>query len=408
MVLYFNRIRWHCNEDCIVEPILSPLRSPFVLDMLGARRFWSNKIDGNQLTDTRPLFTVALHLDTAHLSRTGWHMHVPHSQHDTMGSLGSRNMLTFSFANGDRLPALGLGTWKSSPGAVYIAVKEALRIGYRHIDCAPIYQNEAEVGKALTEALASGQVARQDLWLTSKLWNDAHAPDQVQPALEKTLADLGVDYLDLYLIHWPVVFKSGVTFPRRGDDYLLFTIDSCSATWKTLEACKAKGLVRHIGVCNFSLAKLRALSSQATIRPEMNQIELHPYLQQNDMLDFCRANGILVTAYSPLGSGDRPAALKKSGEPTLLDNPIILRIAGKHGITAAQVLLAWGLGRKTVVIPKSVNPQRLQQNLTAADLVLDTQDMADIAALDRGYRFVDGAFFTGKGSPYTVAGIWDQ
>lgn len=324
-----------------------------------------------------------------------------------MGVYGAENMRTLSFANGDHLPALGLGTWKSSAGAVFAAVKEALRLGYRHVDCAPIYLNEAEVGKALTEALASGLVARQDLWLTSKLWNGAHAPDQVRPALMKTLADLGVDSLDLYLIHWPVVFQPGVTFPRRGEDYLPFTIDACVATWKALEACKSEGLIHHIGVCNFSVAKLDALCARA-IQPEMNQIELHPYLQQQAMLDFCRTHNILVTAYAPLGSGDRPAALKKNGEPTLLDNPVILKIADKHRATAAQVLLAWGLGRQTVVIPKSVNPKRLQQNLAATDLILDAQDMTDIAALDRGYRFVDGAFFTGKGSPYTVASIWDE
>lgn len=317
-------------------------------------------------------------------------------------------MLTFSFANGDRLPALGLGTWKAAPGAVYAAVLEALSIGYRHIDCAPIYQNEAEVGKALTKAFAAGQVDRQELWLTSKLWNGSHGPEQVQPALKKSLTDLGVDYLDLYLVHWPVIFKSGVTYPRRADDYLPFSIDSLSQTWRALEACKTAGLVRHIGVCNFSVAKLRALQSEAGIRPEMNQVELHPYLQQNDMLNFCRDNGILVTAYSPLGSGDRPAALKKAEEPILLDNPTVVRIAEKHGCTAAKVLLAWALARKTAAIPKSVNPERLQQNLSAAELVIDEQDMADIAALDRGYRFVDGAFFTGKGSPYTVAGIWDE
>lgn len=317
-------------------------------------------------------------------------------------------MLTYSFANGDRLPALGLGTWKAAPGAVGTAVKEALRIGYRHIDCAPIYQNETEVGKALSEALTDGQMERQDLWITSKLWNSAHSPEQVRPALEKSLTDLGVGYLDLYLIHWPVIFKPGVTYPRQAEDYLPFSIDSLSQTWRAMEECKAEGLVRHIGVCNFSVVKLRALHSQAGIRPEMNQVELHPYLQQNDMLNYCRDNDILVTAYSPLGSGDRPAALKKKEEPTLLDHPVILRIAEKHGCTTAQVLLVWALTRKTVVIPKSVNPERLQQNFTAAKLTIDDQDMADIAVLDQGYRFVDGAFFTGKGSPYTVAGIWDE
>lgn len=317
-------------------------------------------------------------------------------------------MLSFSLTSGDRLPGLGLGTWKSAPGAVHAAVAEALSIGYRHIDCAPAYQNEPEVGTAVAEALAAGSLSRPDLWLTSKLWNNAHAPDQVRPALEKTLADLQVDYLDLYLMHWPVAFKPGVLFPRSGADYIALEDLPISSTWKALEDCVAKGLARNIGVCNFSVRKLDALCRQASIRPAMNQIELHPYLQQRPMLEFCRRNDILVTAYSPLGSGDRPAAMKKSGEPTLLDNPEIQRLAVKHGATPAQVLLAWGLSRRTAVIPKSVNPERLRQNLASAELQLDDQDMADIAALDRGYRFVDGSFFAGPGSPYTVKELWDE
>jgi len=318
-------------------------------------------------------------------------------------------MLSFSFRNGDRLPALGLGTWKSAPGAVYAAVKEALAMGYRHIDCAPIYQNEPEVGRAIAEAIEAGMVARGDLWLTSKLWNNAHAPEQVRPALEKTLADLRTDSLDLYLIHWPVAFKPGVLFARKSEEFVPVADQPIIETWKAMEACVAAGLVRHIGVCNFSLAKLDALCRQAaTIRPEMNQIELHPYLQQRTMLDFCKENDILVTAFSPLGSGDRPAAMKKSDEPTLLDNPVIVQLAAKHGATPAQVLLAWGLGRRTVVIPKSVHPDRMRQNLAATGVQLDDRDRATIAALDRGFRFVDGSFFAGPGSPYTLATIWDE
>jgi alcohol dehydrogenase (NADP+) len=324
------------------------------------------------------------------------------------GEQKEETMLTFSVTGGDHLPALGLGTWKSAPGAVYTAVKEALAIGYRHIDCAPIYQNEPEVGRAIIEAIDAGTVARADLWLTSKLWNNAHAPDQVRPALEKTLTDLRIDSLDLYLIHWPVAFRPGVLFARTSEDYVTLAQTPIIETWKAMEACVAEGLTRHIGVCNFSVAKLDALCRQAAIPPAMNQIELHPYLQQEGMLDFCRKNGVLVTAYAPLGSGDRPAAMKKSDEPTLLDNPVIQRVAAKHGAPPAQVLLAWGLGRKTVVIPKSVNPERLRQNLAAAHLVLDAQDRADIAALDRGYRFVDGSFFTGPGSPYTLKDLWDE
>lgn len=317
-------------------------------------------------------------------------------------------MKFYNLPDGQRIPALGLGTWKSSPGAVYAAVKEALAVGYHHIDCAPAYQNEAEVGKAVAETLAEGTVSREELWLTSKLWNNAHAPEQVQPALEKTLADLQVASLDLYLIHWPVLFKPGVLFARRAEDYIALDSLPIIDTWKAMEACVAKGLTRNIGVCNFSIKKLDSLCSQATVRPLMNQIELHPYLQQRAMLDYCSKNAIQLTAYAPLGSGDRPAGMKKSDEPILLDNPVIRKIAEKHGITTGQVLLSWGLARETVVIPKSVNPDRLRQNLAAADLTLDQQDMEDIATLDQSYRFVDGSFFEGPGSPYTLRNIWDD
>ena len=206
------------------------------------------------------------------------------------------------------MPARGLGTWKSPRGDVARAVTEALRLGYRHIDCAPIYMNEAEVGRSLKEAFAGG-LDRKSLWLTSKLWNDAHAPENVRPALEKTLTDLGVDSLDLYLIHWPIVFQPGVLFAGKAEQYLTLEQIPIIETWRAMEECVAAGLVRHIGVCNFSLNKLEALRQQATIKPAMNQVELHPYLQQTAMLEYCRQHAILLTAYSPLGSGDRPAAL---------------------------------------------------------------------------------------------------
>ncbi|MDD2463090.1 MAG: aldo/keto reductase [Desulfobulbus sp.] len=316
-------------------------------------------------------------------------------------------MQHFTLNSGDRIPALGLGTWKSTPGALSTAIKEAVAAGYRHIDCAPIYGNEPEVGQALSEIFQEGSVARQDLWITSKLWNNAHAPERVEPALRQTLTDLGLDYLDLFLIHWPVVFAPGVDFAQKPEEYISLTEQPIIETWKALEACKDQGLVRNIGVCNFTIPKLKALCDQATIQPAMNQIELHPYLQQDEMLAFCHDNNILLTAYSPLGSGDRPKALKKKDEPTLLDNPIIGEIAAKHDISPAQVLLAWGIGRGTVVIPKSTHAERIRQNLASARLTLDDQDMARLATLDLGFRFVDGAFFCGKGSPYSLSTLWD-
>jgi len=317
-------------------------------------------------------------------------------------------MKYYNIGKSTQIPALGLGTWKSPKGEVGKAVDEALQIGYRHVDCAPIYMNEKEVGDALAAALVGNVVKRDDLWVTSKLWNNAHQKKHVQPALEKTLRDLRLDYLDLFLIHWPVHVKPGIMHARNAEDYLRPEDIPIAETWQAMEKLVNKGLCRFIGVCNFNKRRLQELLSVAKIPPAMNQIELHPYLQQSAMLEFCKTNGIMLTAYSPLGSGDRPAVLKRPDEPVLLSHPTIQAVAEKHGCSPAQVLLAWGLARDTVVIPKSTNPQRLAENLAAADLQLDNDDLTAIGKLDQGYRYVHGSFFQSPGSPYTTRDIWGE
>ena len=317
-------------------------------------------------------------------------------------------MRTFKFLNNDEMPALGLGTWKSAPGEVYNAVREAIKMGYRHIDCAYIYLNEAEIGQAFTDAFKDGDVKREDLWVTSKLWNSAHLKEDVRPALEQTLKDLRLDYLDLYLMHWPIALKKGVNFPSSEEDFLSLDEISIVDTWNEMEACVKAGLTKHIGVSNFSIKKLDSLKETCEIKPEVNQIELHPFLQQNDMLDYCGSEGIILTAYSPLGSTDRPAQFKAPDEPSLMENRTIVEIANENEITPAQVLLCWAVQRGTSVIPKSVNPGRMKQNLDAADHMLSEKDMAKIARLDFNGRFIVGGFWVAESKGYTLQSLWDE
>lgn len=309
--------------------------------------------------------------------------------------------------DGIRLPALGLGTWKSEPEAVYRAVRTAIEVGYRHIDCAAIYQNEEEVGRALSDAFAAGDAKRDELWITSKLWNDAHGPEQVRPALETSLAKLRLDYLDLYLIHWPIALTQGTLFPSGPEDFIPLTELPVEATWEAMTKLSEQDLSRHVGVSNFSQGMIERLRDATGGTPAVNQIELHPYLQQNARVSACTALGVAVTAYSPLGSPDSAAMMGRREEQPLLGNPLITEIAEAHGATPGQVLIAWALNRGTSVIPKSVNPGRIAENWAAGQLTLSAADMTAIAGLDRHQRVVDGQFwFIGEG--YSAQTLWDE
>ncbi len=299
-------------------------------------------------------------------------------------------------------PALGLGTWKSSPGEVGGAVRCALELGYRHIDCASIYGNQAEIGLALASAFRDGVVQRDQLWITSKLWNDCHEPQQVRTALLRSLEQLQLEQLDLYLIHWPVVHRHGVLMPEQASDQIPLDQLPLSRTWAAMEALVEEGLVRWIGVSNCSAPKLAGLLQTCRLRPAMNQVERHPWLQQNALLRFCQQENIGLTAYAPLGS---PAS---DGEAPLMADPTINAIAAEHGASAAQVLLAWGIATGTAVIPKSVRPERLASNLAATALQLSNEELERIAGLDRQHRFVDGGFWELPGGPYRRTGLWDE
>lgn len=312
-------------------------------------------------------------------------------------------MANLQFSNGDIFSAFGLGTWLSKPGEVGEAVLQALRTGYRHIDCAYIYGNEKEIGNALTFAFENGIVTREELFITSKLWNSFHHPESVEPAIRKTLADLQLDYLDLYLIHWPLVFRQGHDQARSADDLLSTDEVPLADTWKAMEEIKRKGLTRHIGVSNFSIKKLDELSKQSETKPEVNQVEIHPFFTQEKMLRYCRENDIIVTAYSPLGSRH----LIKTNE-SITQQQIIIRLAEKYNCTPAQIMLAWGMARGYAVIPKSVNADRIIENIGALNVQLTDSEVKLISSMNRNQRIAKGLYAVLPGGCYTYSNLWDE
>lgn len=318
------------------------------------------------------------------------------------------NMKYLNFKNGDKMPALGLGTWKSAKGEVYKAVRESIKIGYRHFDCAFIYGNEKEIGQAIVDAIREGEVTRNELWITSKLWNNRHKKADIQAAIELTLSDLQLDYLDLYLIHWPVVHQYDVDYPQSGEQLVSLNEVPLTETWQGMIDLQVKGLTKHIGVSNFSIKKIEQIKTDTGVCPEVLQLELHPFLQQKAILNFANENNIILTGYCPLGSADRPASRISTGEPKLFENETIISIASEIACSPAQVMLAWAVCRGTSVIPKSVNPQRLADNLASADIELSASQMEAMSALDQHYRYIKGDFWCLEGSDYTIANLWNE
>lgn len=298
--------------------------------------------------------------------------------------------------NGNIIPFLGLGTWKSEKNLVGGAVKFAItKAGYRHIDCASIYKNEPEVGAAFKETFQT--VNREEIFITSKLWNTEHRAEDVENACKKTLADLNLEYLDLYLMHWGMAFKkAGENLePLNKDGKIITDNVAVQSTWQAMEELVKKGLVKSIGVANFTGPMLIDLLSYAQIKPVVDQVEIHPYNSQAELIDFCKYQDIVVTAYSPLG---RQGADREG--PRLFDDPVIKALAQKYKKTEAQVLLNWAVDRGTIAIPKSVTPERITENIDIFNFELTTDEKSDINALNKNYRFVNPASWWGI--PYFV------
>ena len=301
-------------------------------------------------------------------------------------------------AGGALLPAIGLGTFGSDAvpaEAVAEAVVGAVSAGYRHVDCASVYGNERAIGDALRRILESG-VRRDELWITSKLWNDKHAERDVILSCEQSVRDLQLDYLDLYLVHWPFpnYHPPGCDVTARSAGASPYIHERYMATWRSMETLVAMGLVRHIGTSNMTVPKLELLLRDAAIRPAVNQMELHPHFQQEELFRWVQHHGIVPVGYSPLGSPGRPARDRTPADTADLEDAVIAAIAARLGVHPSVACLKWALQRGGAAIPFSVNPAHYVSNLRAAVTPpLSDEDMTAIAGIDRGCRLIKGQVF---------------
>ncbi|MGP1354093.1 MAG: aldo/keto reductase [Parasphingopyxis sp.] len=304
----------------------------------------------------------------------------------------------------DTMPQIGFGLWKVAPEDCEETVLEAIRAGYRHFDCAADYGNEAAVGKGLASAIAQGLVTRDDLWITSKLWNTFHAPEHVELACRKSLADLGLDHLDLYLIHFPIALEF-VPIETRYPPEWIHDPDADSPamqraavplykTWGAMEQLVEKSLVRQIGVCNYNSGLVHDLMSYARIAPSVLQIEAHPYLTQDKLVRLAGDYGIHVTAFSPLGALSYVELDMAGAGDSVLEESVVRGAAEVHEKTPAQIVLRWGIQRGTSIIPKTSKPERMRENLAITDFALSEDEMAAITALNANRRFNDPGVFT--------------
>ncbi|MEL6544657.1 MAG: aldo/keto reductase [Myxococcota bacterium] len=313
---------------------------------------------------------------------------------------------SFELNDGHRIPAIGLGTWKSKDDGAYRAVREAIAVGYRHIDGAWIYGNEDQVGRAIGDAVRAGDVTREELFVTTKLWNSFHAPDDVERAMGESLKSLALDYVDLYLMHWPIAFRPGVMIPDEDSQFWPLSDMPLEVTYEAMLRLKERGLTKSVGVSNFSVNKLEVLAAAVEQFPAVNQVELHPYHPQEKLLAYCAKTKVHLTAYSPLGSRDRPPRLLQQGEPTLLESSSLQDVAKRAELTPAQLLIAWAIDRGTSVIPKSENPDRIRQNFVHLPHALDEQTRAAVDAIATRFRFVNPQGMFRDGVTHEGSDFW--
>lgn len=303
---------------------------------------------------------------------------------------------------GAKIPAIGIGTFGSdhvNPNEMAEAVKTAVKLGYRHIDCAAVYGNEKEIGVALQELFAENIVKREELWITSKVWNDHHNSGDVLLSCAQTLKDLQLDYLDLMLIHWPFpnFHPPKCTVESRSPNSKPYIHDDYMQVYRQLESLADMGLAKHIGISNVSISKLKLIIRDCRIKPAVNEMELHPHFQQPELYDYTMELGMNIIGYCPLGSPNRPDRDKMPEDTVDMEDPVILKIAKKHQVHPAAICLKWAVQRGNMVIPMSTKASNLKSNLKAiTDISLTQVEMDEISKIDRNCRLVKGHVFLWK------------
>lgn len=314
-------------------------------------------------------------------------------------------------STGARIPAIGLGTFGSdhvSAAQIAEAVLGAAEVGYRHFDCAEVYGNEKEIGDAL-RSIQEGGVPREELWITSKIWNNHHAEEDVISTCKRSLADLQLDYLDLYLIHWPFPnhHPPDCDVGSRAPNAKPYIHENYMKTWRQMERLVEMGLVRHIGTSNMTIPKLELLLRDASIKPSCNEMELHPHFQQSELFRYAIDNDIMPIGYSPIGSPGRPERDRTPEDTVDIEDPVMVRIAKKHGIHPAVLCVKWAAQRGQIPIPFSTNRRHYLSNLQAlVSDPLSQEEMAEIATIDRGCRLIKGQVFLWK-DDQSWEDLWD-
>ncbi|KAJ7550000.1 hypothetical protein O6H91_07G077800 [Diphasiastrum complanatum] len=319
----------------------------------------------------------------------------PHTLAALSNMRSSAELPSFKLNSGTSMPAIGLGfaNADNSPDSKAIAaVLHAIEVGYRHFDTASIYGTECALGDALSKALSAGMVSRQDLFITSKLWSDSHDPKDVIPALQQTLTNLKLDYLDLYLIHSPMKLKKGAIYPPKAEEVLPSDIEGA---WSGMETCFERGLAKAIGVSNFLVKDLAQLLAHARVPPAVNQVEMHPVWQQKKLRKFCNGVGIHVSAWSPLGA---PGTYY--GINDVFTNPVIKSISSKHNKSPTQVALRWSFQLGASVLPKSFTFSRIIENFNISDWELSPEDMTNIGNIKRRPLSILEQYYIEHGTPF--------